>query len=206
MATLNDEEPLDELCVSWQQKMINFLRGVIDNSIHTREDYLELLQLSLVYLGGWNGDLPQFRVPGAYHQARWMAKAIYILKISLFMQQLELSRVEKRRVKRLARFVSLIYVRFWHEAAIPNYAPRNDLEFLSTLQMFGDRELGSTAEKALRRHLWYLSEHGAALAFFDERLAPDQRTAMIRNLRRPATLKAVKRVEKNFTPPDGVPQ
>src|SRR6218665_22136 len=92
--------------------MIDFLRGVIRD----RMDYLKLLQLSLVYLGGWSGGPPRFRALGAYHQARWMAKAIYILKIALFSQQLQLTRSEKRGVQRLARFVSLIYFRFWHEA------------------------------------------------------------------------------------------
>jgi len=50
--------------------MIDFLRVVIRDRGNPREDYFELLQLSLVYLGGWSGDLPQFRGPGAYHQAR----------------------------------------------------------------------------------------------------------------------------------------
>jgi len=109
--------------------------------------------LSLVYLGGWSGDPPRFRASGAYHQARWMAKAIYILKIALFSQQLQLTRSERRGVPQLARFVSLIYVRFWHEAGVSNYALKSDLEFLATLQVFVDRKLGSTAEKALRRHL-----------------------------------------------------
>src|SRR6218665_3636609 len=77
--------------------MIDFLRGVIRD----RMDYLKLLQLSLVYLGGWSGDPPRFRALGAYHQARWMAKAIYILKIALFSQQLQLTRSEKRGVQRL---------------------------------------------------------------------------------------------------------
>jgi len=104
-------------------------------------DYLKLFQLSLVYLGGSEGDPPRFGAPGAYHQARWMAKAIYILKIALFSQQLQLTKSEKRGVQRLARFVSLIYVGFWHEAAISNYAPKNDLEFVSILQVFVDREL-----------------------------------------------------------------
>ena len=205
--TLSDEQPLDEWSESQRQKMIDFLRRVIHDAAHPREDYLELLQLSLVYLGGWSGDVPRFRAPGVYHQARWMAKAIYILKIALFLQQMELTRSEESGVRRLARFVSLIYVRFWHEAAVPNCAPKNDLDFLAILQVFVDRELGSTAEKALRRHLWYLSEQGVALAFFDERVSPDDRAAMVKNLSRPATSKALKRLEKkNFTLPDGLSQ
>ena len=64
-------------------------------------------------------------------------------------KQLQLTRSEKPGVQRLACFVSLIYIRFWHEEAVLNYAPKNDLEFLAILQVFVDRELRSTAEKAL---------------------------------------------------------
>lgn len=73
-----------------------------------------------------------------------MTKAIYILKTAIFLQQLQLMRLEKLEVRRLACFVSFIYVRFWHEAALPTYAPKNDLQFLTILQMFVDKELGST--------------------------------------------------------------
>lgn len=76
---------LNESSESQRLKMIDFLRRVIYDGAHPRENYLELFQLSLVYLGGWSGDLPRFRAPGAYHRARWMAKAIYILKIAMFL-------------------------------------------------------------------------------------------------------------------------
>jgi len=63
------------------------------------------------------------------------------------------------------------------------------------------------AEKALQRHLWYLSEQGAALASFDKRASPDDRAAMVTNLSRPVTKKALKRLEKeNFTLPGGLPE
>lgn len=71
--------------------------------------------------------------------------------------------------------------------------------------MFVDRELESTAEKALRSHHWYLSEQGVALAFFDERVSPDNRVALVKNLSRPVTSKALKRLgKKNFILPGGL--
>ncbi|KAF0688902.1 Uncharacterized protein FWK35_00037516, partial [Aphis craccivora] len=42
-----------------------------------REDYRELLDLSIIYLGGVPPGGIKFRKPGAYHMARWIAKAIY---------------------------------------------------------------------------------------------------------------------------------
>lgn len=206
-STISDDEHLDAWSESKRIQMVLFLERVIRDGAHPREDYCELLQLSLLYLGGWKGNAFRFRAPGAYHQARWMAKATYILKMALFHKQLELTRAEERGIHRLAKFVSLLYVKFWHEAPIPQWASKNDLDLLQALPLFPDKELGSAAEKALRRHLWYLSEEGVALAFFDERMSAADRTAMIKNLNRSATLKGLKRVEgkTRTTFPDGLP-
>ena len=40
----------------------------------------------------------KFRAPGAVHQARWMAKAIYCLKIYMFQEQFPLTAAEKKGV------------------------------------------------------------------------------------------------------------
>ncbi|CAH1099049.1 unnamed protein product [Psylliodes chrysocephalus] len=119
-------------------KMINYLQNVLKDRSHPRENYKELLQLSLLYLGGWSQDEFSFRIPGALHQARWMAKANYTLKIVLFTKQLDMSERELKRMKRIAHFVSLIYVRFWHEAIVSRWAPKNDLSMLQLLNIYPD--------------------------------------------------------------------
>ena len=47
---------------------------VILDRAYPREDYLELLQLSIVYLGGWSGDPPRFSAHGAYHRGEMDGK------------------------------------------------------------------------------------------------------------------------------------
>ncbi|KAL1454591.1 hypothetical protein WDU94_010811 [Cyamophila willieti] len=49
-----------------------------------RDDYKELLELVLVFFGTLDGREVGFKTPGAITHARWMAKAIYCLKIYLF--------------------------------------------------------------------------------------------------------------------------
>ncbi|KAG7165019.1 hypothetical protein Hamer_G004768, partial [Homarus americanus] len=44
------------------------------------EDYMELLHLCLIFLGGSVSNVNNFGVPGALHQTRWMAQAIFVLK------------------------------------------------------------------------------------------------------------------------------
>jgi len=46
-----------------------------------REDYRELLELTIIFLGGVPSRGVSFRVPAGLHRARWMAKAMYSLKI-----------------------------------------------------------------------------------------------------------------------------
>ena len=57
---------------------------LLDNGTFPREDYRELVQLVLVWLGGVS-QVPnfQFQWPGAFHLARFMAKSLYILKMDI---------------------------------------------------------------------------------------------------------------------------
>ena len=55
------------------------------NGSHPRKDYKELLQLLLIYFGGWIENNFSFRIPGALRQARWMIKVIYTLYESILL-------------------------------------------------------------------------------------------------------------------------
>lgn len=51
------------------------------------EDYRELLDLPIIYLGGIPLSGIYFRKSGIYHMARWITKPIYILKLYLFQTE-----------------------------------------------------------------------------------------------------------------------
>lgn len=192
--TLNETEPMENALELLRVQMIAFLRKVLHDGSNPREDYEELLRLCLVFLGGSEGQV-RFRAPGAYHQARWMAKAIYAVKMTLFIDQLELPARVQQGLRQVALFVSLLYVKHWHEALIPEYAPKNDLELLQALNDYPDEEVSAQATKALTRHLWYLSEDLIALAFFDDRVEDEEKKRMLENLVKPASKKALKRLD-----------
>jgi hypothetical protein len=143
--TMLEEESLHELLKNRREEMIIYLLNVLENGTHPREDYKELLQLPLLYLGGWSQKDFPFRAPGALHQARWMAKAIYSLKIALFTRQLMnvpgISKKELNGMKQVGFFVCLIYVRFWHEAVVIRWAPKNDLDMLQLLNSYPDKNV-----------------------------------------------------------------
>ena len=48
-----------------------------------RDDYRELIELSIIFLGGDKEKKLKIRPRGAMYQAWWMASAIYSLKICL---------------------------------------------------------------------------------------------------------------------------
>ena len=79
-----------------------------------RGDYKELLELSKVILGGTierkKGYVYKIQRPGADHHARWMAKSIYILKMTLLRHQLDLHWQTKRKVEKMSLFVVFVYL------------------------------------------------------------------------------------------------
>ncbi|KAG0713304.1 hypothetical protein GWK47_016498 [Chionoecetes opilio] len=171
-----------------------FLKEALMLKNHPREDYEELLRLSYLFLGG-EGPAKPFRRPGALHQARWIAKAIYCLKLQMLKSQLSLTGREKAGVERVALFVALVYCKQWHEAPISVKAPLNDVLSLEILKTYPDQTVAKAAEQALRRHLWYVSEENAGLAFFDSRIDVEEKKQMVKALDKPASKKELKRLE-----------
>ena len=79
----------------------------------SRDDYMEFLQLSQLYL--FSQDQTEgffFRRPGALHKARWMSKLLYTLKMDLLSQKIcdELPRgtvfgvSQREKIHRFAQF------------------------------------------------------------------------------------------------------
>jgi hypothetical protein len=54
-------------------------------------DYREYLTLTVIFLGNIPSCEAKFRAPDAMHQARWISKAIYSIKVWLFRSQFKLT-------------------------------------------------------------------------------------------------------------------
>lgn len=92
------------------------------------------MELIVIFLGGDKEKNIRFRYPGAMHRARWMSKAIYSLKIWMFQNQFPMSPQEKKLVQDVCLFVVGVYKKYWFLSPLPAMAPRNDLEFLQSLE------------------------------------------------------------------------
>jgi len=147
-----------------------------------RDDYRELLELVIIFLGGTPQRGIHFMAPGAIHHARWMAKALYVLKIYLFRDQFRLNAYENRGIRDVCVFIVRLYVKAWFTAPDAISAPRNDLDFLRNLKAYEDinSAISKAAVTKFSGHLWYVSEELVALALFDSVISTDTKRAMAR--------------------------
>ncbi|KAL4144007.1 hypothetical protein QTP88_006252 [Uroleucon formosanum] len=67
---------VEKLLHNVSEEIIDFSISYLNNRL-PREDYRELLELTIIFLGGVPPRGLSFKIPGAIHHARWMAKAIY---------------------------------------------------------------------------------------------------------------------------------
>ena len=75
-----------------------------------REDYRELLRLTIATLGGVVPGF-QFLQPGPDHHARWMSKCLYYLKMKLLSNVFTMSEEEKSEVEEISPFILILYVK-----------------------------------------------------------------------------------------------
>ena len=161
-----------------------------EHLIH-RCDYKEFLELSKLYLGrtverkkNWTYQLSR---PGADHHARWMSKAIYILKLSLIGHQLTQSKLswqKKEKIRLLAPWIVFCYMQYWFLAPSLEDAAQNDLRLFTSLQKFNkvpgklSKKIVTKTSAILQRHTWYLSEELIPISLFSDKV-PDEEKEVI---------------------------
>lgn len=146
-----------------------------------RDDYRELLDLTLIFLGIIPSSGVKFRKPGPIHHARWMAKAIFPLKMYPFRDCFKLTAREEGSIREICIFIVLNYVKAWFTASVAPKAPHHDLEFIKMLNNFQDvdPQISQTTLKKFMGHSWYLSPELIALSFFDESLPVNLKRKMV---------------------------
>lgn len=154
------------------------------NMQHARADYAELLKLVIICLGGIPSSGISFRAPGAFHHARWMAKAIYCLKIYLFRAQFNLTARELNGIRAICEFIVRLYVKVWFSAPLAALAPNLDFNLLIQLHSYSriDKDISRVAVKKMCGHLWYLSAEAVGLAFFDPNISIDVKRKMVQSI------------------------
>lgn len=186
-----EDDNLKATVVPWKDDVIEFALGQLEK-FQPRDDYCELLELAIIFLGGTPLRGIRFRYPGAIHRARWMARAIYSIKMWLFRRQYEPLQAGLRKsrgpsyseqiwhhLQEVSLFVVRVYLKYWFESPASYSAPRHDLAFICTLSAYPNTEVAKAATTAFERHLWYLSEILVAFAFFDDDVTTEEKRLMV---------------------------
>jgi len=137
--TANDDPVCVEVLmklVGLKDDVISFAKQVLLSSQQTRDDYRELLELTVLFLGDTPPRGVRIMAPGAMHRARWMAKLLYCVKIWMFKQQFRLTAREETGLREMSLFCCLLYTKAWTVCSSPATAPANDLVFLKLAKMY----------------------------------------------------------------------
>src|SRR6218665_2406447 len=81
-----EDDSLAAVIAPWKDSVIAFAIFQL-KEFKSRDDYRELLELTTMFFGGISPRGMHFRYPGAVHCVRWMARAIYSIKMVLFRSQ-----------------------------------------------------------------------------------------------------------------------
>lgn len=182
-STWLSDADLTEILKDDANEILAYAKSKIKDDL-PRDDYREFLELILIFLGETPTRGIHFRQPGAYHLARWMAKAIYCLKIYLFRQQFNLTQKEEKSLRRICCFIIKCYTKAWFSAPNAIEAPLNDINFLKKLVAYkiDDQLVAETAINKFINHLWYLSEECVSLSIFDERISDEGRKSLAQKI------------------------
>ena len=156
--------------------IVAFVKGQL-LQYQPRDDYRELLQLTTSFLSNVRIPGEKFKALAGLHRARWMAKAIYAMKIWMLGEQFKLTKQEEKSIHDNCLFTVLLYVRAWFTAPSASCAPRLDLQLLKDIDRYKSHNqiISASALKKLLGHLWYLYPVLVAFAFFDDDVPCDMK-------------------------------
>lgn len=127
-------------------------------------------------------DQVYFKYPGAVHHARWMAKAIYCLKIFIFRNEFVLTPKELNSLQQICIFIVMVYLNAWFSTTSATTAANHDLEFLKKLIEY--KEINASISSAtchkITLHLWYLNDELAILSLFDETVPLEMKKKIVK--------------------------
>ncbi|XP_050714934.1 uncharacterized protein LOC126997731 [Eriocheir sinensis] len=200
------DEEMRSRVAEWREEVIMFATDQLHQH-QPRDNYRELLELTIIFLGGQPPKGVRFRYPGAIHRARWMSRAIYTLKMVIFREQYPMdqrpgpSRRQTRsetswnHSEEVAIFIVQVYAKYWFQAPSSVSAPRNDPYLLKVVDDFPSKEISIAATTVFSGHLWYLSETLVGFAFFEDQVTLEVKRKMVKNLKdKPGSKDAPKRI------------
>ena len=175
--------------------MLNIIRDVHESvkafafrhleEAQPRDNYRELLELTLIFLGAVTRCRVHFMSPGAMYHARWMSKMIYSFKVWMFRAQFKLTPREEKDLRDVCLCCAYIYIKAWYTSPNVVSAPHNDLLLMKSLLEYSNinAAISRVTTEKLSNHLWYLSESLVGLAFYDSEVSPSTKRKMVKAMK-----------------------
>lgn len=171
----------------------------MENTTWPREDYRELLELVVTYLGGsvkrvHRGEITvqpfQVRKPGAVHRARFMASCLYLLKICLYRDQFVTDEQNIQDALILGEYIALIHAPYFLKSPLAISAPRHDRDLWIDLNNYKtcfklsmrQTRMIESVQDSVKNHLWYLTEELVVFGLFDNKLEIAERKNMAKKI------------------------
>ena len=180
----NFNEPALTMIEIWRHEALQILQT--ENNFK-RDDYLEFVELCTLFLRSQDAvKSTKFNQPGALHKARWMVKRLYGIKTCLLEAQISqlppgtiTTGHQVPKVRDFIIFATLIYSPWWMTCTSATDAPWHDLNLFYKLLMYEvvNPAISSSAIKALKHHLWYLTGEMVSLALFSDKVPTDEQRA-----------------------------
>lgn len=175
----SDDKTLKQL-IDIKDHIIQFIQDHLSHH-QPRDDYREMLQLCLIFLGIKQQQGVRFKAPGAMHLARWMAKVIYTMKIWMFRSQFHLTPKEEQSTRDICIFTVRIYLKAWFTAPLAALAPAHDFQLIKDLVAYEvvNPQIAKVAAQKFSSHLWYLSEELILMSLFDDSISVADKQAIV---------------------------
>ena len=142
-----------------------------------RADYHEMAKLTLIILGCMPPRGIHWSHPGAIHQASWMARNLYSIKMFMLAEHLEYDEETVLKLERLSLSLRLFYTPLWMSSTLAADAPANDLQFIKDMMNLKkiDLEIAQSVLKKPQNPKCYLVQEDVALTLLSSILSDKEK-------------------------------
>ena len=168
-----DKYTTNKFLIDEAKEALRWAEQSLHQNIFPRDDYRELNELIVVYLGGTvpGGFRPKRK--GAMHEARFMADSIYLLSMELFSGEFEMDERLAVQVHKMSVFISVWHGPNFLRCSLASSAPASDLKYFYDMQQLSESmdpdfsRIGTHVTESIQRHTSYLKAPQVIFGLFD---------------------------------------
>lgn len=164
----------------------SFIAYALEHEVFPRGDYQHLVYYLAFAMNVKSTKLDNFKIhqPGACHDARFMAYAIYLVMLDITSPVLDyLTESQTEMVEKMTTIIAVYYGPAFLKSSKTEHAVLNDFNSFKVAAILGkefDEEVGRSLEKTLSNHTEYLSPKCIPMALADPDLAFETKTKLLK--------------------------